>query len=184
MLKSLPHMSKPQQYCCCAIGSRDRSLSVWLTALKRPLVIIKELFNDSVLDLTWSFDGLVMMACSWDGTIACVQFEETEIGKALSINEKVYETNYFFRVLFPWFYRKHFTNGCTENAFKCPTRSPLIRLWKLPSCWRCVKLRKKTKRPFHQRSHLSTNSRITCQRLPSEVRANKSRLAPRMESGG
>jgi protein HIRA/HIR1 len=92
MLKSLPHMSKPQQYCCCAIGSRDRSLSVWLTALKRPLVIIKELFNDSVLDLTWSFDGLVMMACSWDGTIACVQFEETEIGKALSINEKVQKT--------------------------------------------------------------------------------------------
>jgi WD40 repeat protein len=125
MLKSLPHMSKPQQYCCCAIGSRDRSLSVWLTALKRPLVIIKELFNDSVLDLTWSFDGLVMMACSWDGTIACVQFEETEIGKALSINEKVQKTIILGKHLsLTWFYRKHFTNGCTGNTFKCPTRLP------------------------------------------------------------
>ncbi|CAB3376567.1 Hypothetical predicted protein [Cloeon dipterum] len=88
MLKSLPHSNKPQQYCCCAIGSRDRSISVWLTALKRPLVIIKDLFNDSVLDLTWCTSGHILMACSWDGTVACVEFEETEIGKSLSASEK------------------------------------------------------------------------------------------------
>lgn len=47
----------PQCYCCVAIGSRDRTLSVWCTALKRPLVVIHELFTDSVLDLSWSTDG-------------------------------------------------------------------------------------------------------------------------------
>jgi protein HIRA/HIR1 len=96
MLKSLPHTNKPQQYCCCAIGSRDRSVSVWLTALKRPLVIVKELFNDSVLDLTWSASGLVLLACSWDGTVACIQFDEAEIGKALSPAEKVCTENSFY----------------------------------------------------------------------------------------
>ncbi|XP_047105230.1 protein HIRA-like, partial [Schistocerca piceifrons] len=80
--------SKPQQYCCCAIGSRDRSLSVWLTALKRPLVVLHELFTNSVLDLSWSCTGLQLMACSWDGTVAFVEFSEDELGKPLTMEEK------------------------------------------------------------------------------------------------
>ncbi|XP_068087033.1 protein HIRA [Anabrus simplex] len=80
--------SKPQQYCCCAIGSRDRSLSVWLTALKRPLVVLHELFSNSVLDLSWSYTGLQLMACSWDGSVAFVEFSEDELGKPLSPEEK------------------------------------------------------------------------------------------------
>ncbi|KAF4523135.1 hypothetical protein B566_EDAN003150 [Ephemera danica] len=88
LLKSMPHSNKTQQYCCCAIGSRDRSLSVWLTALKRPLVVIKELFTSSVLDLSWSAGGLQLMACSWDGTVAYIQFSEAEMGKPLSPEDK------------------------------------------------------------------------------------------------
>ncbi|XP_017765980.1 PREDICTED: protein HIRA homolog [Eufriesea mexicana] len=57
--KKQPGSSKPQQYCCVAIGSRDRSLSVWLTSLKRPLVVIHELFTHSVLDASWSPCGLL-----------------------------------------------------------------------------------------------------------------------------
>ncbi|PSN56592.1 Protein HIRA [Blattella germanica] len=86
--KSYKSWCKPQQYCCCAIGSRDRSLSVWLTALKRPLVVIHELFTNSVLDLSWSFSGLQLMACSWDGTVAYVEFSEEELGKPLTLEEK------------------------------------------------------------------------------------------------
>nr|XP_045374018.1 protein HIRA [Camelus bactrianus] len=41
-------------YCCCAVGSKDRSLSVWLTCLKRPLVVIHELFDKSIMDISWS----------------------------------------------------------------------------------------------------------------------------------
>ncbi|VVC98395.1 unnamed protein product [Leptidea sinapis] len=33
--------------CCAAVGSRDRALSIWLTSLKRPLVVIYNLFSDS-----------------------------------------------------------------------------------------------------------------------------------------
>lgn len=59
MKRSAPKTNKTQQYCCVAIGSRDRTLSVWLTALQRPMLVIHDLFQDSILDLSWSSDGLV-----------------------------------------------------------------------------------------------------------------------------
>ena len=72
---------------CCALGSRDRSLSVWLTSFKRPLVVIHDLFEDSILDLSWDSTGKQLMACSWDGTIAVVTFRTDEIGEQMSFKE-------------------------------------------------------------------------------------------------
>ncbi|XP_072378444.1 protein HIRA isoform X1 [Diabrotica undecimpunctata] len=88
--------SKPTQYCCCAIGSRDRSISVWLTSLKRPRVVIRDLFTNSVLDMSWSSNGLYLMACSWDGSVACIVFGHAEIGTPLTMDEKneLYEKMY------------------------------------------------------------------------------------------
>ncbi|KAJ0180756.1 hypothetical protein K1T71_004160 [Dendrolimus kikuchii] len=74
--------------CCAAVGSRDRALSIWLTSLKRPLVVVHDLFTDSVLDLSWSSDGLNLLACSSDGTVACIQFTNQEIGTPLTLDEK------------------------------------------------------------------------------------------------
>ena len=68
---------------CIAIGSRDRSVSVWLTSLKRPLVVVHDLFNNSVLDLAWSEDGYTLMACSLDGTCAYLSFTKKELGVQL-----------------------------------------------------------------------------------------------------
>ena len=69
---------------CIAIGSRDRSLSVWLTSLKRPLVVTHDLFTDSILDLSWSKDGYELLVCSSDGSIAYLGFSEKELGKQIS----------------------------------------------------------------------------------------------------
>ncbi|XP_063359905.1 protein HIRA [Cydia amplana] len=74
--------------CCAAVGARDRALSIWLTSLKRPLVVVHDLFSDSVLDLSWSSDGLNLLACSSDGTVACIQFTNKEIGTPLTLDEK------------------------------------------------------------------------------------------------
>ncbi|XP_036343366.1 LOW QUALITY PROTEIN: protein HIRA homolog [Rhagoletis pomonella] len=76
------------QYCCMAMGSRDRSLSVWMTALNRPLVVIHDLFSDSILDLSWGPAKCILMACSGDGTVACLQFSESELGTPVSDEEK------------------------------------------------------------------------------------------------
>ncbi len=78
-----PHLfanSKSTNHGCIAIGSRDRSVSVWLTSLKRPLVVVNDLFNNSVLDLAWSKDGYTLMACSLDGTCAYLSFTKEELG--------------------------------------------------------------------------------------------------------
>ena len=78
---------KPQYYCCCAVGSRDRSLSIWLTAFKRPLVVIHDLFSNSVLDISWTPNGLQLLCCSLDGSVAFVDFDPQEVGNPLTDKE-------------------------------------------------------------------------------------------------
>ncbi|KAL4223056.1 hypothetical protein ACF0H5_016532 [Mactra antiquata] len=78
---------KAQKYTCCAIGSRDRSLSIWLTALKRPLVVTHDLFTNSVLDISWSSSGTELLCCSYDGTVAFLMFKPDEIGTPMGKSE-------------------------------------------------------------------------------------------------
>ncbi|XP_067432081.1 protein HIRA [Thunnus thynnus] len=100
---SSPKPSCP--YCCCAVGSKDRSLSVWLTSLKRPLVVIHDLFDKSIMDISWTLTGLGMLVCSMDGTVAYLDFSLDELGDPLSEEEKVRHTSCnHIRLLF-----------CTEN---------------------------------------------------------------------
>merc|ERR1719370_741410 len=86
--QKLDGKKKNAQYLCIAIGSRDRSLSVWLTSLKRPLFVIHDVFESSILDLAWSKDGMVLLACSMDGSIAAVVLNEEELGTPMSHESK------------------------------------------------------------------------------------------------
>lgn len=83
-----PHLfvksGSKENHGCVALGSKDRSLSVWLTNHKRPLAVIHDLFNDSILDLSWSDDGYELMVCSTDGSIAYLSFSSKELGLRLS----------------------------------------------------------------------------------------------------
>lgn len=81
--------SKELQMCVCALGSRDSSVSVWLTGLLRPVVVMEKLFTGPVLDLSWSSTGHNLLACSFDGTVALLKFTESEIGKILTKKQKV-----------------------------------------------------------------------------------------------
>ncbi|CAG7836286.1 unnamed protein product [Allacma fusca] len=73
--------------CFVALGSRDRAVSVWSAALKRPLVVLRDLFKNSIMDLSWSSCGTILTCCSYDGTVAVAQFAVSEIGKPISTNE-------------------------------------------------------------------------------------------------
>lgn len=84
-----PNKKVSQYSCVCAIGSRDQSISIWLTSMQRPLVVIRELFSNSVLDASWNSNGYQLMACSWDGTVAFMEFSEEEFGKPLTKEEKI-----------------------------------------------------------------------------------------------
>ncbi|KAL7073252.1 hypothetical protein ACQ4LE_007115 [Meloidogyne hapla] len=73
-------------FACFAVGSRDRSISVWLMPnFARPLVVVEKVFKDSVVDLSWS--KLTLAACSKDGVVRILKFSDNEIGNMLSIQE-------------------------------------------------------------------------------------------------
>ncbi|KAA0195052.1 Protein HIRA [Fasciolopsis buskii] len=74
---------------CLALGSKDRSVSVWTTAARRALVVIQDLFTNSVCDLTWSADGQELMACSLDGTVSYMGFKNSELGTPWATSELV-----------------------------------------------------------------------------------------------
>lgn len=75
--------SQETNHGCIAVGSRDRSLSIWLTSLKRPLVVTHDLFVDSILDISWSCDGYELMVCSTDGSVGYLSFSQKELGVRL-----------------------------------------------------------------------------------------------------
>ncbi|KAF6198526.1 hypothetical protein GE061_008274 [Apolygus lucorum] len=79
---------KNQHTCNCALGSRDLSVSVWMTGMERPLTVIKDLFSSPVLDLGWSSNGQFLMACSGDGSTAYMEFSSQEIGRPISDHER------------------------------------------------------------------------------------------------
>ncbi|KAM7272396.1 hypothetical protein ACFE04_027059 [Oxalis oulophora] len=76
-----------QPYNVIAIGSQDRTITVWTTASPRPLFVAKHFFTQSVVDLSWSPDGYSLFACSLDGTVATFHFEPKELGHRLNDTE-------------------------------------------------------------------------------------------------
>ncbi|VFQ87127.1 unnamed protein product [Cuscuta campestris] len=75
---------KAQPYNVIAIGSQDRTITVWTTASPRPLFVAKHFFSQSVVDLSWSPDGYSLFACSLDGSVATFFFDANELGNRLS----------------------------------------------------------------------------------------------------
>ncbi|GMH07323.1 hypothetical protein Nepgr_009163 [Nepenthes gracilis] len=76
-----------QPYNVIAIGSQDRTITVWTTASPRPLFVAKHFFTQSVVDLSWSHDGYSLFACSLDGTVATFYFDVKELGQRLTDDE-------------------------------------------------------------------------------------------------
>ncbi|CAH8580872.1 unnamed protein product [Heterobilharzia americana] len=74
---------------CLALGSKDRSVSVWSTAGRRARLVVHDLFTNSVCDLSWSSDGRELMACSLDGSVSYMGFTHQELGTPWSLKEVI-----------------------------------------------------------------------------------------------
>lgn len=72
---------KAETFVMVALGSRDRSFSVWTSSLQRPLFVIEDVFDQSVIDIAWSKDGKVLLSCSMDGSVAACVLTKKEIGR-------------------------------------------------------------------------------------------------------
>ncbi|KRY45701.1 Protein HIRA [Trichinella britovi] len=74
---------------CCAIGSKDRSLSVWSASENRPVVVLTDIFESSISDISWDSSGLILIAASVDGSVVCLVWTTDELGVPLSLDEKI-----------------------------------------------------------------------------------------------
>ena len=59
----------------CALGSQDKSISIWVTKFSRPICVAADIFDNNVYDIAWTPDGKSLFACSQDGTVACLQLD-------------------------------------------------------------------------------------------------------------
>lgn len=91
---------------CCAVGSQDCSISVWLSTRARPVAVLKNVFTRCVSDLAWHPNGLVLFASSVDGRVASISFTEKELaGGARALTraqvQSYFETTYGKRATAP-----------------------------------------------------------------------------------
>uniref|UniRef100_A0A0N4ZLK0 Protein HIRA n=1 Tax=Parastrongyloides trichosuri TaxID=131310 RepID=A0A0N4ZLK0_PARTI len=70
----------------CAIGSRDRSFSLWMFPKhERPLCLVRNLFNDTIHDFSWHNN--IVGACSSDGSVQFISLQESEFIKFCSVED-------------------------------------------------------------------------------------------------
>ncbi|KAJ2378019.1 HIR complex subunit, partial [Coemansia sp. RSA 2607] len=84
----------------CAAGGQDRGVSVWLTSQAMPIAAATNLFGGNLMDLAWHTvepsdssqdDGAVvalLAACSYDGTVAVLEFTQAELGRPIALDDQ------------------------------------------------------------------------------------------------
>ncbi|CED85461.1 Histone transcription regulator HIRA, WD repeat superfamily [Phaffia rhodozyma] len=72
-------LTRNRTSCMVALGSDDRSISIWKNNEPSPLLVVTECFDGKIWDLSWTTQGRTLYACSSDGSIACFDFTKKEI---------------------------------------------------------------------------------------------------------
>lgn len=83
------HGAEKPKSTICAIACEKSTMTLWTPGHNRPLLILRKVFDRSkVQDMGWSGDGSVLIFCSSDGLIACLQCRSLQshelIGSAIS----------------------------------------------------------------------------------------------------
>eukprot|EP00903_Cladosiphon_okamuranus_P014287 g13270.t1 len=66
-----------------AVAGQDNVITVWLAAAARPVVILKEVFQQPPSDLSWGADGYSLVVSGYDGTVVVLRFTPEELGSVL-----------------------------------------------------------------------------------------------------
>ena len=90
---------RPTVHHVVAVAGRDNVITVWLAAASRPLVIIKEVFQQPPSDVAWGADGYTLVVSGHDGSVVVLRFTADELGTALpEVRKKVEELEYLLRL--------------------------------------------------------------------------------------
>lgn len=58
---------------CCGVGGRDGVISIWVPYQSQPILVLEDVFENSVQDIAWNKLGSCMMAVSLDGSAVYLQ---------------------------------------------------------------------------------------------------------------
>ncbi|KAJ1809320.1 HIR complex subunit, partial [Coemansia sp. RSA 2599] len=96
-----PGQDSRQVATICAAGGQDRGITVWLTSQHMPIAAATNLFSGNLMDLAWhTVDNApsedddpqavvaLLAACSYDGTVAVLEFTQQELGVPVAIEEQ------------------------------------------------------------------------------------------------
>ena len=88
-------------YSIVAIASQDSTISVWKPQLQKPVAVPMDCSMMGVTDLSWGFNGNILMSSSHDGKVTCFHFVPGALGIPLQEHEKreIIEKEYGNQVL-------------------------------------------------------------------------------------
>ncbi|KAI5181187.1 protein HIRA/HIR1 [Nematocida sp. AWRm80] len=63
-----------------ATGGQDRTIAIWESNSPKPLILLKDISEQPIMDLQWSSDGLSLVGCGYDGSLFVVLFTAEDLG--------------------------------------------------------------------------------------------------------
>jgi len=87
-------------YAIVALGSQDRSVSLWVTATSQPFLVLAEAFSQCIEDIRWSSDGQCLYVASYEGSILTLRFEEGELERVA--NDGIYSRVTYTTMMEGW----------------------------------------------------------------------------------
>jgi WD40 repeat protein len=67
-------------YSIVAIASIDSTISVWKPGMSHPLTVMMDVFHMGISDLSWGFNGNILLASSHDGKIVMLHYQQGRLG--------------------------------------------------------------------------------------------------------
>lgn len=75
-------------YSVVALASIDSTISIWKANMEKPFTVILDIFLMGVTDLSWGFNGNVLLASANDGQVFMVHFKPGMLGQPITELEK------------------------------------------------------------------------------------------------
>ena len=75
-------------YSIIALASAESTITVWKPSMSKPLAILMDAFTMGITDLSWGFNGNILLASSTDGKVMAIHFKPGLLGTPLTEAEK------------------------------------------------------------------------------------------------
>ena len=67
-------------YSVVAVASIECTISIWKPQMSKPFAVILDIFKMGITDMTWAFNGNILLVSSNDGEIFFIHFKPGSLG--------------------------------------------------------------------------------------------------------